>query len=67
MTRMSKRRITIQVLGRTVVAEVDFHPATTAMDRVTQLLDLARDEYGVRSLTYTIDDPEEDSDGQGTT
>ena len=39
--------------------KVNYHPATSAMARVTRLLDFARDEYGVRTLEYTIVDPDE--------
>lgn len=40
----------------TITVTIDHHPATAGLDRVKQLLEFAADEYGVRSLTYEVEE-----------
>lgn len=37
-----------------IMVEVEYHPGTNPIDRVTNLLDHAAGEYGIRSLTYAV-------------
>jgi hypothetical protein len=44
---MSKAVITVQL---------DYHGATKALSRILRLLDFCRDAYGVKELTYTVEE-----------
>lgn len=37
-----------------ITVQVEYHPGTNPIDRVTNLLDHAAGEYGIRSLTYEV-------------
>lgn len=47
------------------LVEVDFHPATPALRRISQMFDLLADVYGVNSITRTvIAEPEAETEAE---